>query len=233
MSDPAPPPQSSWDDEMEKIEQAGENLPGPRPLMREMAVAVQDLEVREASPPPVPSGRLGKHIQPIKIKDPVPLPDPPNASDSVPTMAQAVAAAESDTPHKEDPPYPESFASAHETALLREELEGIRARLQENDETVKSLMAERKAIPEHMNQLKAEMNNNFTIMLEKLHASLERDRPQGAIESAVSAVEAMKTETAETLKVAASHASEPPSSTNPLSSASSKLRGRKKFKAVF
>lgn len=131
-----------------------------------------------------------------------------------------------------DPPYVESFASQQETSELREQMEDLQAKIKGMEETITALLAERKAIPVHVDKVKEELNRALTVMNGKLQASLEANLQPMAIQGAITTLTAASDAASDVLTATSSFARAPPSAANPLSDSSSRLKGRRAYKAV-
>jgi uncharacterized protein (UPF0147 family) len=72
-----------------------------------------------------------------------------------------------------DEDYQESFASQMETAEMRGEIESFSVRLTNMESIIEGLLKERTNLPVHLERLNVSINQQFTVMNERLNAAIE------------------------------------------------------------
>lgn len=128
--------------------------------------------------------------------------------------------------------YPESFASQRETAQLRDDMEGIMSRLSSIEEKFALAMKEREILPMKIDSIRADINDQLTLILEKLQMAREENTEKTAVASAMTTIGEIKTDVLDQLQTASSYAGGEPKPTSPLVSQNAELRGKRRFKPV-
>jgi ribosomal protein S15P/S13E len=146
------------------------------------------------------------------------------------SKGKQVAVDEEDEEAREE--YPESFASQHETAQLREDFEGLSEKMGKLEEQVLALLKERESIPIHLDTIKEDVNRQLTLMMDKLTSGLEADLTPSSLQAAITSVQELKHDTVERLSAAKSYASAPPKSSSPLATTGVDLKGKRRFKPI-
>jgi len=132
--------------------------------------------------------------------------------------------------------YPESFASIDDLATVRGELSDLKAEVASLTTTVEGLLAERSAIPDHIERVRQAFTADITLLLEKVEATRRTDPvgitalspgpiTQASISDSANTV-------AEELTAMQSLVRKAPDTSGPLATTSVTLTGKRRFKPV-
>jgi uncharacterized protein YoxC len=229
----------TWADELaDELETKLESGSSPMPDVQELARVAEKAALAQAKTPDEEIGDLlqksdhkvdkghravvtrdkkgkGKEKKKIEIEAP---------DDSTPTPGNLEEATAED-----DNSYPMSFASQGETGQIREEIEVLTNRLSSMEKTIASLIAEREALPAHLNAIKQDINKNSTIMLEKIYALAESNTAPLNTSSVAAELSESMTQAQDKVSAAASFASAPPNKKSPIADPRSSLAGKRRF----
>lgn len=128
--------------------------------------------------------------------------------------------------------YQESFASQRETSEMRSELEGISARMANLEATLEIVLSERSTLPKHISTIREDMNQQLTLMMDKLNTTIESGISSSAAQNASEAVVNAADEVSDQFHSLESHATGPPRAKSVLTNPQAKLSGRRRFKPV-
>jgi len=145
-------------------------------------------------------------------------------------------------PQVEDPDsngddvYEESFASQHETAQLREDMETLTEKMESKLNALSAqfdlVMKERELLPGIINTIRADTNAQLTEFSDKLYTLLESQPSTKEIQSTLATVDRIKTEQSDQLRSAAGYLSSDPKPSSPLVQTGVSLKGKGKFKPI-
>jgi len=130
------------------------------------------------------------------------------------------------------PDYQESFASQEETAEMRDELSSIAARLANLEATIEGLLSERKNLPEHLNRLNNEITKQFTVMNERLNASIEAGISTKTAQQALEQLTNVSSSSNVVLSTVEQELSEPPTKASQTAKSHQISGGRKKIRLI-
>lgn len=108
-------------------------------------------------------------------------------------------------------PYQESFTSQQETAEMREEMSGITARLSNMESTLEMVIKERQNLPTHLERITQDINRQFTLMNERLNASIEAGMTTATAQQAAERLQEISTGAEMVLNVVKADLESPPS----------------------
>jgi len=128
--------------------------------------------------------------------------------------------------------YQESFASQRETSEMRSELEGISARMSNLEATLEIVLSERSTLPKHIATIREDLNQQLTLMMDKLNTTIESGITSSAAQSASEAIVNAADEVGDQFHSLESHATGPPRAKSILTNPQAKLSGRRRFKPV-
>jgi hypothetical protein len=128
--------------------------------------------------------------------------------------------------------YQESFASQREAAEMREEIESLSLRMSNLERTLETVLKERQALPGHLSHIHEQMNQQFTLVMDKLNGALEQGVKLSSTEEAASLIASSSVEVDDQMRALRSFASAPPQQSSPITRATTSLTGKRRFKPL-
>lgn len=131
-----------------------------------------------------------------------------------------------------DDDYEESFATQHETAELRSEMDDLVSEFKQLKSQMDLLMKERANLPALLTSMRHDLNTQLTQFSDKMYKALESHMSNPEVNAALSAVEQAREEQSDQLRTAASFLASDPKPTSPLVVKGASLSGKRKFKPI-
>lgn len=135
---------------------------------------------------------------------------------------------------EEDPEeeYAESYASQRETAQIREDLDSLADKMARIEERMELMLKEREILPAKLESMRADQNDQLTLILDRLQNALESNVSPLTVTAASAEVERVKADVDDQMTAAVSYTSGEPRKTSPLVDKSADLKGKRRFKPI-
>jgi hypothetical protein len=128
--------------------------------------------------------------------------------------------------------YQESFTSQQETAEIRGEIEMFSGRLMSMEAVLEGLVNERKNLPKHLERLQISLNQQFTVMNERLNAAIESGTIGNTLSQTSQDAGNMAQSASTVIDAIQTDLSSPPSGSSQISQPAVITGGRKKVRLV-
>jgi len=140
--------------------------------------------------------------------------------------------AEDISPPKSFQDYDESFTSQQETAEIREHIEALDNKMNNIEMMLDGLLKERKNLPMHLDRHREEMNQQLTIIMDRLHTALEKDISSSQIQQGRKDLEVLSSDTNKVINQIREDLQDNPNPSSPTAGASSLSTGRRRIRRV-
>jgi len=251
-NNPSDPTKFSWTQDVE--DEIEKNYGGPVELnFKEMLqnadqisnkIAEQELKERSSERAVSVTGDL--HLTPRVRSPALPIDDTEESLDDLVAEADQLSGFQAKDPNKYQmtrarPPLNrpptvgtenESFTSQRETAEMRNDIEILSKKLSVIEKTLEAILKEREALPSHFKRIQESMNQQLTLMSDKINNVLEDHTKPDVATVVKETVESVRTDANENLAAMRSLALASPSTSSPLAKSNVPIAGKRRFKPM-